>query len=223
MVPDNLKDSKIISISVSSLVAGTKYRGEFEERINKIIKEVEDTNIILFIDEIHTIVGAGGAEGAIDASNIIKPALARGKIKIIGATTTNEYSETIENDKALNRRFQTVVVNEPNILETINILKNIKHIYENYHHVKISDSVIEKLVYLTDKYIYNRKNPDKSLDILDEVCAKCSLIKDKRQIRVLDIKEELLRINNCKNSMIINHNFKEACNLKLKLYRLQPD
>jgi len=214
MVPNNLKSVKIISLSVASLVAGTKYRGEFEERINKIIKEVEDSNIILFIDEVHTIVGAGGAEGAIDASNIIKPALARGKIKLIGATTTDEFKESIESDKALNRRFQTVVVKEPNTLETINILKNIKNIYENYHHVKINDNVIEKLVYLTDKYIYNRKNPDKSIDILDEVCAKCSLIKDKRLIKIDELKEELLQLNNNKNNLIIKHKFAEAYNLK---------
>ena len=214
MVPESLKNTKIISLSIASLVAGTKYRGEFEERINKMIKEVEDSNIILFIDEIHTIVGAGGAEGAIDASNIIKPALARGKIKLIGATTTSEYKETIENDKALNRRFQNIMINEPNINETITILKRIKHIYEEYHHVKINNSIIEKLVSLTDKYIYNRKNPDKSIDILDEVCAKCSLIKDKRQVKVEKIKDELLEISNKKNNLIINHQFKEAYDLK---------
>lgn len=214
LVPDNLKDARIVSLSVASLVAGTKYRGEFEERINKIIKEIEDTNVILFIDEIHTIVGAGGAEGAIDASNIIKPALARGKLKIIGATTTSEYKETIENDKALNRRFQMIMVSEPTFDETINILKKVKGIYEKYHHVKISDVVLEKIVYLADKYIYDRKNPDKSLDILDEVCAKCSLIKDKRQIKVDNLKEELLQINHRKNNLIIKHKFDEACNLK---------
>lgn len=216
MVPDNLKNMKILNLSVSSLVAGTKYRGEFEERINKIIKEIEDSNIILFIDEIHTIVGAGGAEGAIDASNIIKPALARGKIKLIGATTTSEYKETIENDKALNRRFQTIKVEEPSIEETINILKNIKTLYENYHNVTIKDEIIEKLVYLTDKYIYERKNPDKSIDILDEVCAKCSLLKDTKKEKIDKLKEDLLKINNEKNNLIINHQFKDAYNLKNK-------
>ena len=214
MVPDNLKNTKILNLSVASLVAGTKYRGEFEERINKIVKEIEDSNIILFIDEIHTIVGAGGAEGAIDASNIIKPALARGKIKLIGATTTSEYKETIENDKALNRRFQTITINEPNNDETINILKNIKNLYEKYHHVKISDEVIIKLVYLTNKYIYDRKNPDKSIDILDEVCAKCSLIKDKKNEKIEELKQKLLKINNEKNKLIVNHQFESAYNLK---------
>ena len=214
LVPNSLKNTKIISLSVASLVAGTKYRGEFEERINKIIKEVEDSNVILFIDEVHTIVGAGGAEGAIDASNIIKPALARGKIKVIGATTTDEFKESIENDKALNRRFQTIMVKEPNIEETINILNNIKDIYEKYHHVKINEDVIKKLVYLTDKYIYNRKNPDKSIDILDEVCAKCSLIKDKKKIKIDELKEELLKINNNKNNLIAKHRFDEAYSLK---------
>lgn len=213
-VPDALKNTHLVSLSISSLVAGTKYRGEFEERINKIIKEIENTNIILFIDEIHTIVGAGGAEGAIDASNIIKPSLARGKIRLIGATTTDEFKSSIENDKALNRRFQTIMIKEPSIDETINILKKIKGVYENYHNVKISDDVLERLVYLTDKYIYDRRNPDKSIDILDEVCAKCSLIKDKNVIKVENLKEKLVKINNEKNSLIINKKFKEAYDLK---------
>ena len=153
-VPDKLLNKRIVSVSMASLVAGTKYRGEFEERFEKILSELEDNDeVILFIDEIHTLMGAGGAEGAIDASNIIKPALARGKLKIIGATTTSEYKEFIEKDKALVRRFQTVVVKEPTPSETISILKRLRPIYENYHKVKIDDDVIEKIVLFSDKYI----------------------------------------------------------------------
>ena len=160
---------------MSNLVAGTKYRGEFEERLGKIINELENTNeVILFIDEIHTLVGAGGAEGAIDASNILKPALARGKIKIIGATTTDEYKEFIEKDKALDRRFQKIEIKEPSIKTTINILNKLTPIYEKYHNVKISNDIVEKIVYYCEKYIYDRKFPDKAIDILDEVCSKVS-------------------------------------------------
>ena len=214
-VPLNLRKYKLISLSMASLVAGTKYRGEFEERITKILRELENNdNTIVFIDEIHTIVGAGGAEGAIDASNIIKPALARGKIKLIGATTISEYKGTIEKDKALNRRFQTIMVNETTVLETESILNNIKYLYEDYHHVKIDDDVIHKLVLLTDKYMYDKKNPDKSIDVLDEVCAKVSLIKDNNVVKLDQMKQELESIKNQKNKLIIERNFSEASLLK---------
>ena len=172
MVPSNLQNKKIINIDMASLVAGTKYRGEFEERVRSLIDELEGSeDIILFIDEIHTIVGAGGAEGAIDASNIFKPALARGKIKVIGATTKEEYKKTIENDKALSRRFQNILVDVPTKEETKNILIGLKPIYESYHLVNVSEDIINLIVTYTDKYIHNRYNPDKSIDILDEVCA----------------------------------------------------
>ena len=216
MVPDNLVNYKIISLSMSSLVAGTKYRGEFEERINKLLKETENSNIILFIDEIHTIVGAGGAEGAIDASNIIKPALARGKIRLIGATTINEYKDTISKDKALARRFQTIMVKEPNMEKTKDILLKIKNIYENYHHVLIDDMLIEKLVLLTNKYLIDRKNPDKSIDILDEVCSRCSLKKNKNKVKVEKLHSELKSIKENKNNLLINKQFTEAYLLKNK-------
>ena len=214
-VPVNLRKYKLISLSMASLVAGTKYRGEFEERITKILKELEQSdNTIVFIDEIHTIVGAGGAEGAIDASNIIKPALARGKIKLIGATTIGEYKGTIEKDKALNRRFQTIMVNETSIKETENILNNIKYIYEELNHVKIDDDVIHRLVLLTDKYMYDKKNPDKSIDVLDEVCAKVSLVKDNSIVKLDQMKQELDNIKNQKNKLIMERNFSEASTLK---------
>ena len=214
-VPNKLRNMRIISLSMSSCVAGTKYRGEFEERINKILKELENNkDIILFIDEIHTLVGAGGAEGAIDASNIIKPALARGNIKIIGATTIKEYKNSILKDKALNRRFQTVLINENSIQETKEILLNLRKIYENYHNVSISDDVIIKLIDLTSKYILDKKNPDKSLDILDMVCAKVSLKRNKNIQELINLQDKLDIIKNKKNKLIINHHFKEAIMLR---------
>ena len=209
-VPSKLIGKRIISVSMASLVAGTKYRGEFEERLEKIIRELEENDdVILFIDEIHTLVGAGGAEGAIDASNILKPALARGKIKVIGATTTSEYKEFIESDKALSRRFQTVVVEEPSLDETINILKKLRPIYENYHKVKISDDVISEIVSLSDRYIYDRKMPDKAIDVMDEVCSRTSvsLYKSGNMNEIID---KLSEVKNLKNESIMNNNFNEA-------------
>ena len=221
-VPDKLKNMHILSLSMASCVAGTKYRGEFEERITKIIKELEtNNNLIIFIDEIHTLVGAGGAEGAIDASNILKPALARGNIKVIGATTINEYKDSISKDKALNRRFQTVLIKENTIPETKEILIKLKGIYEKYHHVIISDDVIDQLIFLTDKYIIDKKNPDKSIDILDNVCTKVSLKKNKSSLKISNLKEELQKIKNEKNNLIMNHQYSEATIIKNKEMELE--
>ena len=179
-VPSFLKNKTILNLNLASVIAGTKYRGEFEEKLTKIIKELETVdNLILFIDEVHTLVGAGGAEGAIDASNILKPALARGKIRVIGATTNNEYKNSIATDKALDRRFQKVIVNEPTKEETKDILKKIKKDYETYHNVKIKNSIIDKLVDLSTIYIKDRHEPDKSIDLLDEVCARANILKTK--------------------------------------------
>ena len=214
-VPDKLKNMRVLSLSMSSCVSGTKYRGEFEERITKIVKELEENkNILLFIDEMHTLVGAGGAEGAIDASNILKPALARGNIKVIGATTINEYKDTILKDKALNRRFQTILIKENTISETKEILHKLKGMYEEYHHVIISDEVINELVELTDKYILDKKNPDKSLDILDTVCAKVSLKKNNSALRITKLKEELKKLKKEKNGLIMNHCYNEATTIR---------
>ena len=210
-VPDKLKNTRIFSLSMASCVSGTKYRGEFEERITKMIKELESNkDLIVFIDEIHTLVGAGGAEGAIDASNIFKPALARGNIKVIGATTINEYKDSILKDKALNRRFQTIMIKENTIAETKDILLKLKKIYEEYHHVIINDEIIEKIVDLTNKYIPDKKNPDKSLDILDMVCTKVSLKKNNYLVKMNKLKEELNKIKKEKNNLIINNHFNEA-------------
>ena len=216
-VPVNLKNKKIISLDMASTVAGTKYRGEFEERLKKIIKEVEDNDdIILFIDEIHTLVGAGGAEGAIDASNIFKPALARNKLRCIGATTIDEYKKYIEEDSALERRFQKIIINEPTTNEVKNILNNIKPIYEKYHNVIISNEIIDMIVALTSKYIFGRFEPDKSIDILDEVCAKVSLKENRNLKKYLNLRKEYEKINNEKNKAIINNEYNKA--LKIKDY-----
>ncbi len=214
-VPNKLKNKRIISIDMSSAVAGTKYRGEFEEKLNKIIKEAEsDDEIILFIDEIHTIVGAGGAEGAIDASNIFKPALARGNIKCIGATTIDEYKKYIEKDKALERRFKKIIIEEPTIDEVKSIIYKLKPIYENFHHVSINDNIISLLITLTNKYIKNYKNPDKTIDVLDEVCAHANLKENENVIKYNKLLEELNEVTNLKKEKILSNDFKKAFEYK---------
>ncbi|MGM9875815.1 MAG: AAA family ATPase [Bacilli bacterium] len=222
-VPSGLLNKRIISIDMATMVAGTKYRGEFEERMKKLLKEIEDnTEIILFIDEIHTLVGAGGAEGAIDASNILKPSLARGKIRCIGATTTEEYKKFIEKDSALERRFQKVFVEEPSIEETKNILFSIRDIYEKYHNVVISDNVLNNLINISEKYIFDRNRPDKEIDILDEVCARAS-IKEIGSDRLSNIKKEINRLCKEKNSFIIDNNVDKAFDIRKKEVKLMSE
>jgi len=214
-VPTSLKGKKIISLDMASTVAGTKYRGEFEERVRKVIKELEENNdIILFIDEIHTIVGAGGAEGAIDASNIFKPALARGKIKCIGATTINEFKKSIETDSALERRFQKVAVEIPNKRTVKEILSNLKSIYEAFHGVIIDEEILDMIIDYSDKYIYDRNEPDRSIDILDEVCAKVSIEETNENLKLKELERILSKIVKQKNRFILDQNFDEASNLK---------
>ncbi len=216
-VPKMLRGKTILSLPMANLVAGTKYRGEFEERISKILKELEDNeDIIIFIDEIHTIVGAGGAEGAIDASNIIKPALARGKIQLIGATTTSEYHNFIEKDKALNRRFQLIMVEEPDVSKTKEILKKLKPLYEAYHFVSISDEVIDIIVDLSNTYIYEYYQPDKAIDILDEVCTKASLLEGKDDALLVSLSNELQDVINNKKKAIMKQDFTLASTYKEK-------
>lgn len=221
-VPINLKDKRILSVSMSSLVAGTKYRGEFEERINKLLKEVEENSeIILFIDEIHTLVGAGGAEGAIDASNILKPSLARGKIKIIGATTIEEYTKFIEKDKALDRRFQKIIIKEPSIDDARDILLKLKPLYESFHNTKISDDIIDYIISVSDKYIHNRNFPDKAIDILDEACAKTVLLKDGNEKKILSLEQQLKLIKNSKKEAIVKEDFDKATELKVEQNKIE--
>jgi len=175
-VPDMLKNKKLISLDLGTLVAGTKYRGQFEERMKNILKEIELAgDIIVFIDEIHTIIGAGAAEGSIDASNMLKPALARGSFQCIGATTLSEYRKHFEKDGALERRFQTITVNPPNHADTVNILKGLRKYYEDFHKVLILDDVLEETVYLTDRYVTDKYQPDKSIDVIDEASSRLKL------------------------------------------------
>ncbi|WP_321436548.1 ATP-dependent chaperone ClpB [uncultured Bacteroides sp.] len=203
-VPDNLKNKQVYSLDMGALVAGAKYKGEFEERLKSVINEVikSDGNIILFIDEIHTLVGAGKGEGAMDAANILKPALARGELRSIGATTFNEYQKYFEKDKALERRFQVVQVDEPDILSTISILRGLKERYENHHHVRIKDDAIIAAVELSNRYITNRFLPDKAIDLMDEAAAKLrmevnsvpeELDEISRKIKQLEIEREAIK------------------------------
>ncbi len=220
-VPNSLKNKRIISLDMATLVAGTKYRGEFEERVKKVLKEVEENDdIILFIDEIHTLVGAGGAEGAIDASNIFKPALARNKLKCIGATTISEYKKFIETDKALERRFQKIIVSAPSDDVVKKILLKLKPIYEDYHHVIINDNIIDKIIELSEKYVYDRNQPDKAIDILDEVCAKASLKENKDLILYNNLNQKLQNLIKNKNEAVSNNDFKKASSYKQNEFAL---
>lgn len=214
-VPLQLKNKRIISLDMASSVAGTKYRGEFEERIKKILKEVEENDeIILFIDEIHTLIGAGGAEGAIDASNIFKPSLARNKLRCIGATTLEEYKQTIEKDKALERRFQKVIIEEPDGKATKEILTKVKPIYESYHNVKISNEILDFIINNSSKYIHDRKDPDRTIDVLDEVCALVSLKESSYLKKYNELHDKMIKISSKKNNAIMQNKFKEAAILK---------
>ena len=206
-VPDYLKNKKIISLDMATTVAGTKYRGEFEERMKKILNEIEtNDDIILFIDEIHTLVGAGGAEGAIDASNILKPALARGHLRCIGATTVEEYKKFIEKDKALERRFQKVNIEEPSYEKTLEILTKLKPIYEKFHKVILQPELLDDIVKLSAKYIYDRSEPDKSIDIMDEVCSRVSIKETKIDKEITSLESEIDKLDKLKNSYIIENN-----------------
>ena len=206
-VPENLKDKQLYSLDMGALVAGAKYKGEFEERLKSVIKEVTNSNgrIILFIDEIHTLVGAGGGEGAMDAANILKPALARGELRSIGATTLNEYQKYFEKDKALERRFQTVMVDEPDELSAISILRGLKERYENHHKVRIQDDACIAAVKLSERYISDRFLPDKAIDLMDEAAAKLRMERDSvpeeldeitRRLKQLEIEREAIKREN---------------------------
>ncbi len=206
-VPENLKNKQLFSLDMGALVAGAKYKGEFEERLKSVIKEVTNAegNIILFIDEIHTLVGAGGGEGAMDAANILKPALARGELRAIGATTLNEYQKYFEKDKALERRFQTVMVDEPDEVDAISILRGLKERYENHHKVRIQDDACIAAVQLSERYISDRFLPDKAIDLMDEAAAKLRMERDSvpedldeitRRLKQLEIEREAIKREN---------------------------
>ena len=222
-VPYKLKNMIIYSVSMAVLVAGTKYRGEFEEKINKLLKEVVDNpNIILFIDEIHTLMGAGGAEGAIDASNIVKPFLARGDIRVIGATTIYEYNKFISKDKALDRRFQKIYISEPNKDSVRSILFGLKNVYEDYHGVILRKNILDRIIDYSYSCLFKGRQPDKTIDLLDEVCAYATLNNSINK-ELLEYEANIKKIENDKNKEIREHNFKRALMYKNKEMKLRSE
>ena len=219
-VPDNIKNKRLLTLDLSGMVAGSKYRGEFEERIKRVINEVKnDGNVLLFLDELHTIIGAGGAEGAIDASNILKPSLARGEIQLIGATTIEEYRKYIEKDAALERRFQSVKVEEPGIEETVGILKGLRSRYEQHHQVTITDDAIKAAVKLSERYINDRFLPDKAIDLIDEAASKARLKSYTMPDEITKIEEQLNKLENEKEEAVKSEAFEEAGEIKKKQAR----
>ncbi len=214
-VPEILKNKRVISLDMSAMIAGAKYRGDFEERLKNVLQEIKKAgNVILFIDEMHTIIGAGAAEGAMDAANILKPLLSRGEIQIIGATTLNEYRKYIEKDAALERRFQTVIVDEPTIEDTIKILDGLKDKYEAHHKVKITDEAIKAAVNLSERYINDRFLPDKAIDLIDEACSKIKLKTVTMPKNIVDMEKKLEKISKEKEEAIISQSFEEAAKLR---------
>ena len=214
-VPETIKDKRVLTLDISGMVAGSKYRGEFEERIKRVINEVkEDGNILLFIDEIHTIIGAGGAEGAIDAANILKPSLARGELQIIGATTIEEYRKHIEKDAALERRFQPVMVEEPSEEEAVEILIGLKGAYENHHHVTITDEALEAAVHLSARYINDRFLPDKAIDLIDEACSKVRLSSYTSSPKVKELEKKVAELEEEKEQAIKDEAYERASEIK---------
>ena len=214
-VPDLLFDRRVISLDLASLVAGTKYRGEFEDRLKRILREVQASgNIIMFIDELHTLIGAGAAEGAIDAANMLKPALARGEIQCVGATTLTEYRKYIEKDSALERRFQAIHVKEPSIEDTILILKGLRKAYETHHRVRYPDDVIELAVRLSERYITDRHLPDKSIDIIDESGSRARLANSVRPAEITDLEDEIKALVQKKDDMVKAQEYEKAAQIR---------
>src|SRR5215813_4656181 len=214
-VPELLRDKRIVVLDLAMMVAGTKYRGQFEERIKAVMNEVRRAkNTILFIDELHTLVGAGGAEGAIDASNVLKPALARGEIQCIGATTLDEYRKYIEKDGALERRFQQIIVNPPSKEEAVEILKGLRDRYEAHHRVQITDGALSSAVELSDRYISGRCLPDKAIDVIDEAGARIRLKSMTRPPDLKDIDEQIERLNKEKEDAVSEQDFEKAAHLR---------
>jgi len=222
--PDALKDHRVLSLDMAAVIAGTKYRGQFEERLKAIINEIaQNRNIILFIDELHTLVGAGAAEGAVDASNMLKPALARGELQCVGASTLNEYRKYIEKDGALERRFQTVIVDPPTVEETIAILKGLRKRYEEHHRVVIPDQSLESAAKLSERYITDRFLPDKAIDVIDEAGARARLATQVPPPEVAALKDRLEQINGEKEAAVRDQNFERAAGLRDQERELQAD
>lgn len=220
-VPDNLLDKRVIQLDLSAMIAGTKYRGEFEERLKKVIDELRSAkNIIVFIDELHLLVGAGAAEGALDAANMLKPALARGELRMIGATTLDEYRRHIEKDSALERRFQPIVVREPNLKDTIAIIKGLRPHYEKHHSVNISDEVIESTVYMSDRYIKERFMPDKAIDVMDEAAALVRVKSNLKPSKVRDFTKQLKNLNEKMEEAVEKEDYERAALYKTRISQL---
>ena len=222
LVPENLIDKKVVTLDLALMVAGTKYRGQFEERIKAVMDELKKSkNIIIFIDELHTIVGAGAAEGAMDASNIFKPALSRGELQCIGATTLAEHRKYIEKDSALDRRFQSVKVEAPSIEDTIQILKGIQSKYEDHHNVNYTDKALEAAAKLTDRYVTGKFLPDKAIDAIDEAGARSRMESMKRPQEIEDLSDEIKEVCALKENAISDQNFEEAAQARDKEKKLR--
>ncbi|HEX9916309.1 MAG TPA: ATP-dependent Clp protease ATP-binding subunit, partial [candidate division Zixibacteria bacterium] len=217
-VPQILENKRIVSLDMASLVAGTKYRGQFEERMKAVMTEVANSkDVIIFIDELHTIVGAGGAEGSLDASNIFKPSLSRGDMQCIGATTLNDYRKYIEKDGALERRFQTVMIDPPTLGDTVKILQGLKSRYEEHHKIKISDEAVEAAVNLSDRYISGKFQPDKAIDVIDEAGSKAHLATCTKPDVFGKLEEEIIHLQKQKEQAVKNQEFEKAAQLRDEL------
>lgn len=221
-VPDHLMDRRVIQLDLAAMIAGTKYRGEFEERLKKVVDELRNQkNVILFVDELHLIAGAGAAEGALDAANMLKPALARGELHMIGATTMDEYRKHIEKDSALERRFQPIVVKEPSLKDTVAILKGLKPYYEKHHGVTIDDEVIEDAVYMADRYVSERYMPDKAIDVIDEAAALVRVKNGRRPSRARDFARQLKMLNEKMDEAVGAENYERAALYKTRIVQVQ--
>ncbi|MEA2724280.1 MAG: ATP-dependent Clp protease ATP-binding subunit ClpC, partial [Gemmatimonadales bacterium] len=215
LCPDVLRDHRVLSLDMAAVIAGTKYRGQFEERLKAVMNEIaQNKQIILFIDELHTLVGAGAAEGAIDASNMLKPALARGELQCVGASTLNEYRKYIEKDGALERRFQTVVVEPPSVPETVEILKGLRKKYEDHHRISIPDATLSAAAELSERYITDRFLPDKAIDVIDEAGARARLASQVPPAEVAELKTALEKVNVQKEDAVRDQNFERAASLR---------
>ncbi|HEX6535643.1 MAG TPA: ATP-dependent Clp protease ATP-binding subunit [Gemmatimonadaceae bacterium] len=222
--PESLRDHRVLALDMAAVIAGTKYRGQFEERLKAVMNEIaQNKNIILFIDELHTLVGAGAAEGAIDASNMLKPALARGELQCVGASTLNEYRKYIEKDGALERRFQTVIVDPPSVDETVEILRGLRKKYEDHHHVTIPDTTLVSASKLSERYITDRFLPDKAIDVIDEAGARARLAAQAPPPEVAELKGKLEEVNTDKEAAVRDQNFERAAALRDRERELQGD
>jgi ATP-dependent Clp protease ATP-binding subunit ClpC len=221
-VPDSLLDKRVIQLDMAAMIAGTKYRGEFEERLKKVVNELKaQKNVIVFIDELHLLVGAGAAEGALDAANMLKPALARGELHMIGATTLDEYRKHIEPDTALERRFQTIIVKEPNLKDTLKILKGLRSYYEKHHAVMMSDEVLEDALFMADRYVSERFMPDKAIDVIDEAAARLRALKGRQPSQTRDYKKQLSNLNEKMEEAVVAEDYERAALYKTRLSQIQ--